>query len=323
MRQLHPNLVSFLEARNREIDSKIEQGLTLSPMVARESLAYLTLTQVSDDPFFPMPLDTDVDSTGYRVPIRIFHPEPDTALPVLIFSHGGGHMAGSVSVYEAICKRIAKATRHIVVAPEYRLAPENPYPAAIDDVYNVVKGLWPALDKRGIHYQRRLSMAGDSAGGALTASVNQRLQFESDVRIDNQILLYPSLDYTLGLPSVKRNSHGYLLESSTVRWYFDHYFRGAEDRYHASPLYGTVTAHLARTLVITAEFCPLCDEGLAYADRLELSGVRVARLHFPDMVHAFLNIESTVPEACDRLYQALGQFLNDNTFNEKPPANDS
>ncbi|MBK0413101.1 alpha/beta hydrolase [Chromobacterium haemolyticum] len=254
--------------------------------------------------------DDLVPGRDFTVPVRIYHPNPQRALPVLAFFHGGGHMVGSVSVYDPICRRLAAASQHVVVAADYRLAPESPYPAGLQDAAVVAKGLWQALDARGLPYARQLSLAGDSAGGALTSSLSALGQYDASLRIKRQVLIYPSVDYTLSQPSVDENGEGYLLTKARVAWYFDNYFQHAENRLLASPLHGEFSRKLPPTLLVSAGFDPLRDEAFLYADKLRAAEVEAEHLHLEGMVHAFLNLEAIVPDVCREVYQRIGVFLN-------------
>jgi acetyl esterase/lipase len=119
------------------------------------------------------------------------------------------------------------------------------------------------------------------------------------------------LDYTLGSASIEENGTGFLLERDKIFWYFDNYFQKGEDRRQASPLFQKFTNKLPETLVITAQFCPLRDEGARYVEKMTSSTtVNAEQLHFDDMIHAFLNLEDLARESCDHAYRAIGQFLN-------------
>jgi acetyl esterase/lipase len=309
-RQLAPGLQPWLENFNRQMAALRAEGFKTTPTNAREGLANLTRALVTDIPDIAWCQDDVVTAHPFNVPVRIYHPEPDTALPVLVYLHGGGHMAGSVTVYDPICRKLARAARHIVVAADYRLAPECPYPDGLTDACNVVKHLWPALKARGLNFSQQLSLAGDSGGGALCASVAHRVQFDAGIAIQRQALIYPSLDYTLQWPSIEQNATGYLLERDRIAWYFDHYFPAGVNRRQASPLYMDSGARLPATLVITAEFCPLRDEGRAYVEKLRQAGIAAEHWHLDDMIHAFLNLEDLAKETCEAVYARMGRFLN-------------
>ncbi|MFC7421355.1 alpha/beta hydrolase [Iodobacter arcticus] len=310
MRQLSPKISPWLTGFNQQVEIMQANGYKPTCTNIREGLAYLTAVFVTDIPTMPWVQDDLVPSSHYKVPVRIYHPQPAKALPVLVYFHGGGHMAGSITVYDAICRKIAAAAQHIVVSVDYRLAPECPYPAGAEDAYHVVKNIWSVLDQRQLQYQPQLSIGGDSAGGALSATVASIAQFEPTLDIHAQVLVYPSLDYTLSAPSLNENGTGYLLSKEKVTWYFNNYFQHNEDRKAASPLFAEFSDKLPPTLVISAEFCPLRDEGIAYLARLKKAGVASDHLHFADLPHAFLNLENLIKEECQHAYQSIGAWLN-------------
>ena len=309
MRAIHPALVPWFEKYNAVNDKLLAEGFKQTPINAREGLASMARTYVTNVPAVPWIQDDYVATPDYDVPVRIYHPEPGVKLPVLIYFHGGGHVVGSVPIYDPVCRKLALATRHIVVAPEYRLAPECPYPAGIIDACNVAKYLWNTLDTRNLSYERTLSLAGDSAGGGMSAVVSARAQFDASLDIRRQVLIYPWVDYTMSSPSIEQNATGYTLPKSKIIWFFDTYFAHGEDRKAVSPLFWEFTPDLPETLVLTAEFCPLRDEGKAYADKVRAAGVRSEYLNFDDMPHTFLCMEDLVPEACAKLYTTIGAFL--------------
>ena len=310
MRQISPKLQEWLYNYNRFVKELLERGFVQTPKIAREGLANLTREFVTDSPEISWVQDDLVNAPDYAIPVRIYHPMPDAGLPVLVYYHGGGHMAGSVSVYDPICRKIAHAAEHIVVSVEYRLSPEYPYPCGVNDAYNVIKNVWTTLDGRGLNYKRRLSIAGDSGGGALCATVSHMSQHDPGIDIWRQAMIYPSLDYTLNSKSVEENGKGYLLQKENILWYFDNYFQKGEDRKSASPLYMEFTKKLPATLVITAGFCPLRDEGVAYVEKMKSTGLYVEHLHFDNMIHAFMNLENLVKDECETVYRKIGEFLN-------------
>lgn len=311
MRQVSPDLVQWLAHFNQTKEDLLKAGFKPSPINAREGLAGLTFGLVTDRPGISWVQDELLLAEPYNVPVRIYHPEYNNRLPVLIFFHGGGHMAGGVSVYDAISRKLALASRRIVVAAEYRLAPECPYPAAVVDACNVVRHVFDALDSRSLAYvPEGLAAAGDSGGGALCATAAHMVQHDADIHLQRQVLIYPSLDYTLQWPSIDAYGFGYLLEKDKIQWYFDNYFQSGENRRTASPLHMAFTRRLPETLVITAGFCPLRDEGAAYAEKLKSNGVPSKHVRFGDMIHAFLNMEDLVKTTCRSAYRIIGEFLS-------------
>jgi acetyl esterase len=310
MKHVAPTLQKWLDDFNQLLEDLLKQGFKQNPTNAREGLANLTRNLVTDIPKVAWVQDDVVNAPQYAIPVRIYHPTPDTSLPVLIYYHGGGHMAGSVTVYDPICRKLSLAANHIVVSVDYRLAPECPYPAAVIDACNVAKNIWPTLEGRNLMYLKQLSIAGDSGGGALCATVAHLLQHDAGIDIKRQTLIYPSLDYTMNTDSIDENATGYLLHKEKIIWYFDNYFQNYENRKAASPLYMEFSRKLPETLVITAQFCPLRDEGLAYVKKAQSAGIHAQNLHFDDMIHTFLNMEELAKEACQSVYQKIGEFLN-------------
>jgi acetyl esterase/lipase len=309
MRRVSPKLQPWLDNFNRIEEELPKKGFKPTPTNAREALANLTAGLVTGRPEISWVRDDLVRANPYSVPVRIYHPDPDSELPILVYYHGGGHMAGSVTVYDPICRKLAIASDHIVVSVDYRLAPECLYPAGVIDACNVVKNLWETLDERKLIYRRRLSIAGDSGGGALAATVAHLCQYDAGIDISRQALIYPSLDYTMSFSSIDENATGYFLHKERILWLFDNYFQHGENRKKASPLHMEFSNRLPSTLVISAEFCPLRDEAGAYLEKLKSAGIEAEQLHFEDMIHAFMNMEDLVTEECETVYRKIGEFL--------------
>lgn len=317
MRKLTPSLEAFLHHLNQQVTPALKKkGFRANVINTRESLANLTQAYCPYIPEIAEILDDTIPSKhNYAVPIRIFNPYPKETLPILLYFHGGGGMAGSVTVYDPILRRLANSTRHLVIGIEYRLAPENPYPAAEIDAKTVFDGILPLLNKRKIPHQPILSIGGDSGGGALAAALAHKVQEIPSSPLSALFLIYPSLDYTMSFSSYRNpiNGQGYLLETDKVKWYFDHYFSRGENRHLASPLFAKISPHFPKTLLVTAEFCPLRDEGLAYVEKLDKAGIEVYHHHFTQMIHAFMNMETLCQKETDALYKKIDQFLNTKT----------
>lgn len=311
MPQVSPKLENWLKDFHAKAAQMLAAGYKPTAIGAREALANLARAFLKHGPAIEWVNEDIVFGSQYNVPVRIYHPSPREERAVLLFFHGGGHSAGSVSVYDPICRKIAAATGQIVVAAEYRLAPENPYPAALTDAYAVAHGIWDTLDERALAYKNILSIAGDSAGGAIASSVSRLAQTDGDLHIEKQILIYPSLDYTMSLPSIEENGQNFFLTKERIAWYFDNYFQHTVDRRMASPLYGEFGPQLPKTLIISAGCDPLRDEALAYTNELAKAGVEHEHIQFDDMVHAFLFLEEMVKEECDAVYEHIARFLNE------------
>lgn len=284
-------------------------GYRPTPTNVRESLDGLTRRFVTSIPPIALVRDDLVPGPDYAVPVRIYHPAPDRALPVALFVHGGGHMGGGVSLYDGIARRLALAANRVLVSVDYRLAPECPYPAGLKDVLACAKRVFRTLEQNELAHEPRLAILGDSAGGALCASLSHLAQFEPGLTIEHQVLIYPGLDYTLSQPSTRELAEGYLLERDRMLWMFDAYLQNAEQRRQVSPLFMDLTPNYPRTLILCAEFDPLRDEGIAYHHRLQDQGIRSTQQTMPGVIHAFLNLEDLIPETCQLAYSSIGAFL--------------
>lgn len=286
-----------------------EHGYRRTVTNTREAWDTLTRRFVTEVPAIEWVRDDHIPGPDYRVPVRVYHPVPDRALPVALFVHGGGHVAGGVSIYDPIARKLALASRHVLVSIEYRLAPECPYPAALKDTLACAKRVFRLLEDLAMRFEPRLALVGDSGGGSLCATVSHLAQFEAGMSIERQVLVYPSLDYTLSQPSVTQNGEGYLLERERILWMFDAYLQNAENRRSISPLFMDLTRDYPVSLIVTAEFDPLRDDGLAYAARLKAAGIGCSHLNLAGMIHGFLNLEGLVPEPCRQTYAEVGAFL--------------
>jgi acetyl esterase/lipase len=310
MKHMPYPLQTWLTDFNTMMGGLYQEGYSLSPEAARVGLANLTRSFVSPGPKLPLVMDAVLETEAAAIPTRIYHPKESEILPVLVYLHGGGHMAGSIDVYDPICRRLAQASSHTVISVGYRLAPEHGYPSGIDDAEQVLLRYPELLLEAGLGKEAPLSLGGDSAGGAMAATLAQRYQTGNSCKIENLILIYPSLDYTLSSNSVAKFAQGFLLEQDKIEWYFQNYFQKGEDYRKASPLHMELDTGFARTLIVTAGFCPLSDEGHLFATRLQESGVEILHKHFPTMVHAFLNLEQLVEAECRETYEVIGKFLN-------------
>lgn len=219
-------------------------------------------------------------------------------LPAIVYLHGGGWSLGSLATYEPFCRALANATGQIVIWVEYRLAPEAPYPAALDDTLAAWRWVQENHGELGAD-PTRISIGGDSAGGNLAAVAALALRGQPGLPPWRQLLLYPCLDMSASLVSHRKFADGYLLTASLYAWYRDNYApQGvARDDWRLSPLFADDLAHLPPTIILYAGFDPLRDEAAAYAMKLTLAGVPVEPLYFADMIHGFLTMGGAVPVA--------------------------
>ena len=202
------------------------------------------------------------------------------------FFHGGGWVIGTVDTHDLVCRALTEATLATVVSVGYRLAPEHPFPAGIDDCEAVTRWVAENGTEIGVNGDR-LAVCGDSAGGNLAAAVS--LSCADGPNISAQALVYPAVDLSNSeRASIERNGIGYLLEMEGLRWFVDHYAPSPEMRLdpRCSPILGDLAGQ-PPALVLTAEFDPLVDEGQDYADALAEAGVPVDYVMFDGQVHTF------------------------------------
>lgn len=238
----------------------------------------------------------DLDAGG--VPARLYAPDGD-GLPVLVYLHGGGWVCGDLRSHDRLCRRLAADGRQVVVAVDYRRAPEHPYPAALHDVVTALSWVRATLGGPGV------AVGGDSAGGNLAAAACLVLRDRGEPQPAFQLLVYPGLDLRRLSASYRNLGRGFLLTADSIDWYIDHYGADPLDP-RASVVLEPDLAGLAPAVVATAGFDPLRDDGEVYAQRLAAAGVPVAHHAFPSLVHGFANMDGAVP-AASRAVDALAE----------------
>ncbi len=238
---------------------------------------------------------------------RLFVPPGlSTPLPLTVYFHGGGFVLGDVAGYDSTCRHIADKARCAVLSVDYRLAPEHPMPAAVIDAGAVWRHLLAHGKAMGID-TKRMAVAGDSAGGLLSAMVAQMAR-DADVQAPcHQLLLYPATDGRMNTRSARLYAKGFILEKKLTDWFRAHTAGGLTDDelHHVMPINAARFDDLAPATVVVAGFDPLYDEGIAYADRLREAGVAVEVQDHADMLHGFLTFTGTVPRARQALDQAI------------------
>lgn len=307
--RLTPELRSYLQQLNERILPRSRaRGQKTNVINVREAMLYAHNHFLSRDIPIAYRVDDTLPSEEYPLPVRLYHPAPAEALGVIVFFHGGGGVAGSVSVYEGIHRRLAQATRHIVVAVEYRLAPENRYPAAQHDALQAARHVWRVLEARKLNYKPFLHLIGDSAGGGLCAVVASAARDDPKLRLSSQVLLYPHLSHTLDEASIAENGEDYYLRRETLQWYIEQVLPPHCDAGAASPLALPINPALP-TLLVTVERDPLRDAGLAYAAKLHKQHVKYEHIHRDDVVHGYLGLERLCMDACQETYHAIARFI--------------
>ena len=238
---------------------------------------------------------------GAAIPLRLYRgagTTPGDTLPALVYFHGGGWVIGDLDTHDSLCRHLANAAQCIVVAVDYRLAPEHKFPAAVEDCFDAASWITHEAAALGID-RERLAVGGDSAGGNLAAVVSLIGRDRGAPKLRCQALLYPAVECGMTHASHDRFAEGYLLTRPTMKWFYDQYLRGPADvdDWRASPLRAADLSGVAPALVLTAGNDVLCDEGQAYARRLQEAGIAVQLRHFPDQIHGFLTMGKIIEAA--------------------------
>ena len=257
------------------------------------------------------------DLRAEQIPFRLYRPKgvpASTALPALIFFHGGGWVIGDLETHDVLCRQLTAGAGISVVNVDYRLAPEHKFPAALDDAWAATRWVATHAVELGIDPDR-LAVGGDSAGGNLAAVVALLARDHGAPSLALQVLTYPVTDVAAESPSYAEFADGFMLTRESMRWFIAHYLRGTDDAldWRVSPLRAASLAGVAPALVVTAGFDPLRDEGEAYARRLREAGVRVDTICYGGMIHGFVPMgrlietgNRAVAHAAASLRQAFG-----------------
>lgn len=276
---LHPQVAALLErAAHSPLPPYVEVPAHVARRIYRDTRSALA-------PKAPEVAEARLLIAPGPVALRCYRPQgakPEEQLPALVYFHGGGWVIGDLDTHDVLCRQLANGAHCAVYSADYRLAPEHPFPAAVDDCVAAVKYV------AGRH--KLVAVGGDSAGGNLATVVALHARDHGGPQIAFQLLIYPATDQRGEHPSVSRNGEGYLLTKKAMEYFRGHYLPEAQDYldWRASPLLAKSLAGLPPAYLITAGYDPLLDEGRAYAERLAKEGVEVAYQEYPDMVHGFI-----------------------------------
>ena len=254
--------------------------------------------------------DVTIPGPGGILRMRIYAPTRERRFPVMLYFHGGGYVKGGIDDSDAFCRNLAHVAQQLVVSVDYRLAPESPFPAALDDACAATAWACTHADDLGAA-PGPVVVSGESAGGNLAAVTCLRARSDSRMSIRAQVLLQPVVDFTLSSPSMSLSPQECLVPRDDLAWYYRTYYgthRNVESP-DVSPLFARDLAGLPPALIITAECDALRDEAKAYADRLRNAGVRVDYTCYPGMLHGFLQMGGLVHEARAALDE-IARFVN-------------
>lgn len=307
---LHPQARAVLEAQEAS-------GATTGPDTSPEEARRI----YNSAPDFSGPREPVARVEDRRLPgpvtVRLYIPEAPPPAPALIYLHGGGWVMGSIDAVDAPLRAIANRSGCVVCSVDYRLAPEHPFPAALEDVGAVLQWVTEQAGSLGVD-AGRIALGGDSAGGNLTAAT-ALAERERANRVAGQVLIYPVLDHDFDRPSYVDNAEGYGMTRDNMKWYWNHYLPDAERRSdpRASPLRAPDLTRLPPALVVTAEHDVLRDEGEEYAAKLRAAGVDVTLSRYDGMMHGFFRTAGAV-DAGRALIDEISDWLRALTGSEAP-----
>lgn len=300
------------------IDLVIEKGIppthTLTPIQARESYSQRRFFAQNDPAEVADVRDIQIPGPVGDLTLRSYRPigsKPDQTLPCLVYYHGGGHVIGDLDTHDVLCRDLSNMAQCAVYAVHYRLAPEHIFPAAFDDCVDATK--WVHANAGSLKIDPdRIAIAGDSAGGQLTAVVALALKKTNSFKPVLQLLIYPMTDATAKDGSMVTNAQGYLLTKDSMDYFLGHYMPEEWMRkdWRGSPFLADDHTGLPPAVVITAGYDPLRDEGAKYADKLSSAGVPTQYICFERQIHGFVPMGRVITEA-DTAVKLCAQVLRE------------
>jgi acetyl esterase len=303
---LDPQIATLIEALN----ARFPPVHTMTGAQARATIRSRLVAPEAPEPVAEVCNDT-VPGPGGGIPVRIYRPDSAAAVPVLVYAHGGGFVFCDLDSHDELCRDLTNRLGSIVISVDYRLAPENPWPAAALDFAAVVRWAHRYADAIGGD-PRRLAVGGDSAGGNLAAVATLMSRDGDGPPIAAQLLIYPVIAADFDNESYQLFGEGFYNPRPAMRWYWDQYVPTHRNREHpyVSPLRADL-AGLPPAIVVVAGHDPLRDECLAYADALDAAGVTTVRCVFDGAIHGFVTMpmleiaQQARREACLALAQQL------------------
>ncbi|WP_460792334.1 alpha/beta hydrolase [Nocardioides maradonensis] len=271
---------------------------------ARDAFRTLTVHLRPPETVVPVASVEETEVAGAEGPLRarVYRPDKSGPVPTVVLFHGGGFVVGDLDTHDNMARAICVGAGAVVVSVDYRLAPEHPFPAAPLDAIAATKDVASRLADFG--GSESLGVAGDSAGGNLSAVVAQRVP-----GIKAQLLVYPATDGGTAYPSHTDNAKGYFLEADTIAWFMGHYVPEGTSTTDPliAPLHGDLHG-VAPAVVVTAELDPLRDEGIAYAEALAAAGVPVQHTTYPGLIHGFFDLDAFSSASQAAIVETIGKF---------------
>jgi acetyl esterase len=301
---LEPEVQMTLALLERRGDRPLE---TLTPAEGRAQTRRQAILAAGRPPAVGAVRELTVAGAAGPLRARLYSAdEPGGPHPLLVYYHGGGFVIGDLETHDGVCRMLCVHAGLNVLAVDYRLAPEHPFPAAIDDGRAALR--WATEHAAGLGADpARVAIGGDSAGGNISAVVAQAAARDGGPAPVLQLLLYPATDASGDRPSAGLFADGFFLTRATMDWFIAHYRAGADPADpRMSPLLAGDLSRLAPALVVTAGFDPLRDEGEAYAHALQAAGTPVLLRRFPGLIHGFANTTGISRVSRDAMLEVAG-----------------
>jgi acetyl esterase len=276
------------------------------PAIARQSFTAMMQMAAAKDVAVGRVENFMIPGPGGEIRARCYAPVAASGpLPTLIYFHGGGFVAGSLESHDGLCRLFAVEGGFKVISVDYRLAPEHPYPAAVDDAWAATQWIEANAAELGVD-AGRIAVGGDSAGGMLAAIVTQLAREKGGLKIAYQLLLFPNTQIGGETSSLREFGVGYFLERRAIDYFNSLYLTPQADKNSAkvSPLRARDFAGLPPAYIMLAGYDPLHDEGLAYAEKLRAAGVKVTVEDYAGLVHGFIYLQTVLPQAHDAVAAA-------------------
>jgi acetyl esterase len=286
---LHPQIVKGLEALAK---ANLPALQTLSAPEARDQMAAMSAARGGE----PTPVrkleNRTIPGPDGEIPVRIYWPHAEGTRGALVYYHGGGHVIGSLDTHDKVARNMCEGAGCVVVSVDYRMGPEEKFPAAVDDSWAAL--LWTAENAASLGVDpNRLAVGGDSAGGNLAGVVALMARDAGAPKLVLQSLVYPVGDYRLIANSYKTYGEGYgVLTNTAMEWFQNHYLRNLDDAndWRASPLLAKSLKGVAPAVITAAECDVLYDDGVQYREALEAAGVPVQYTLYPGVIHGFFSM---------------------------------
>jgi acetyl esterase len=306
---LHPQIETVLKAMTAANLRRFED---MTPVEAREQFDAVARASKAERPSLGSVTDMEIPGSEATIRLRVYRPNATAPFPAILYFHGGGHVVGSLDSHDLTARHLCAGTEAVVISVDYRMGPENKFPAAVVDTFDALRWVVEHAEQLEVDASR-IGVAGDSAGANLAAVCAIMARDAGGPHLRLQSLVYPVVDYGMQDDSYERYAEGFgILTKSAVQWFRNHYLRDPSDAedWRASPIKTASLAGVAPAIIVAAECDVLFDEGERYADALRTAGVPVDRRVYRGMVHGFFGLIPAVDDAAKAQQDVQAAFRN-------------